>query len=120
MFKQLKEQRDWSDKNVAERGFTLIELLVVIAILGILAVVGILSFNGLTDNAHHAVNQTEKTQVQTAVDAYRAQNEGAIPPDTAALVPDELAQAPVCAWDINQSTGVVTLDATQPNPSCTK
>jgi prepilin-type N-terminal cleavage/methylation domain-containing protein len=84
MFKNLKRS-DWSDKSVAEQGFTLIELLVVIAILGILAVVGVLSFNGLTGGAHAAVNKTELTQVQSAVDAFQAANDGQAPTATLGL-----------------------------------
>jgi prepilin-type N-terminal cleavage/methylation domain-containing protein len=85
MFNNLKKKGDWRDKGVVEQGFTLIELLVVIAILGILAVVGVLSFNGLTDGAKTAVNKTELTQVQTAIDAFQAANDGQWPTGTLAL-----------------------------------
>jgi type IV pilus assembly protein PilA len=67
-------REDWSEKNVAQKGFTLIELLVVIAILGILAVVGVLAFGGLTDSAHTASAKTEFTQVETAAQAYLAED----------------------------------------------
>ena len=86
MFKNIRNRAEWSDKTVSQKGFTLIELLVVIAILGILAVVGVLSFGGLTGGAHTATAKTELTEVQTAVDAFRALSPtNAIPANVAAL-----------------------------------
>lgn len=101
-------REDWSEKNVAQKGFTLIELLVVIAILGILAVVGVLAFGGLTDSAKEATDKTELTQVQTAVDAYRAIND-AIPANTAALTAQlKDPGALECTYVISGTTGDVT------------
>ncbi len=57
-----------------QQGFTLIELLVVVTILGILAAIVTLSLVGLTTNANaNACNQEYKT-VQTALDAFMADN----------------------------------------------
>jgi type IV pilus assembly protein PilA len=72
MVKHIRNRAEWSDKTVSQKGFTLIELLVVIAILGILAVVGVLSFGGLTGGAKSATAKTERSEVQSAVDAYAA------------------------------------------------
>jgi prepilin-type N-terminal cleavage/methylation domain-containing protein len=68
----------WFNKNLrgrkGQQGFTLIELLVVVTILGILAAIVTLSLVGLTTNANaEACNQEYKT-VQTALDAFMADN----------------------------------------------
>ena len=67
-------QEHKEDKNLIEQGFTLIELLVVIAILGILAAVVVFSVNGITARGHAAACSTEVSTVQTALEAYNAQN----------------------------------------------
>jgi prepilin-type N-terminal cleavage/methylation domain-containing protein len=66
-------------------GFTLIELMIVIIILGILAGVVIFSVNGLANRGEVAACKTDLRSIQTAVEAYSAQNKGALP---AHLVPD--------------------------------
>src|SRR3982074_2595549 len=68
----------WYSRNLSGRkgqqGFTLIELLVVVTILGILAAIVTLSLVGLTTNASiQSCNQEYKT-VQSAIDAYMANN----------------------------------------------
>jgi len=68
----------WFNTNLrgrkGQQGFTLIELLVVVTILGILAAIVTLSLVGLTTNANaNACNQEYKT-VQTALDAFMADN----------------------------------------------
>ena len=68
----------WFNTNLrgrkGQQGFTLIELLVVVTILGILAAIVTLSLVGLTTNANvQACNQEYKT-VQTALDAFMADN----------------------------------------------
>ena len=124
MFNNIRNRADWSDKSVSEKGFTLIELLVVIAILGILAVVGVLSFGGLTGGAHTATSQTEKAEVQTAVDAYRAQNAGVIPASVAAMqtgANNELnAGTLLCTYTIDTTTGAVAFVTPAPTPDTNK
>ena len=61
-----------------QQGFTLIELLVVIAILAVLFGVTALALNGVGSNAGTAAMAGEKDVVQTAIDVYMAQNNGAI------------------------------------------
>src|SRR5260370_20011641 len=68
----------WMSKNLrgrkGQQGFTLIELLVVVTILGILAAIVTLSLVGLTSNASvQSCNQEYKT-VQSALDAFMANN----------------------------------------------
>jgi prepilin-type N-terminal cleavage/methylation domain-containing protein len=74
----------WLNKNMkgrkGQQGFTLIELLVVVTILGILAAIVTLSLVGLTTNASVQSCNSEYKTVQSALDAYMANNNlGALP-----------------------------------------
>ena len=69
-----------------DKGFTLVELLIVIVILGILATVTVFAVRGITDQGQtNACKATQKTY-QVAIEAYYAQNGGAVPPTGALLV----------------------------------
>ena len=57
-----------------EDGFTLIEVLVVISILGILAGIVVFSVAGLSNRGQADACKTDKATLQTAVQAYFAQN----------------------------------------------
>jgi prepilin-type N-terminal cleavage/methylation domain-containing protein len=57
-----------------QSGFTLIELLVVVTILGVLAAIVTLSLVGLTTNAQAKACEQEYKTVQSALDAYMANN----------------------------------------------
>jgi general secretion pathway protein G len=66
-------------KRVARRrggqsGFTLIELLVVIAVLAILAVIVIFNVLGVANRGSSSRCATDKSTIQTAVDAYYNDN----------------------------------------------
>lgn len=94
----MQEQKD--KKNLIEQGFTLIELLVVIAILGILAAVVVFSVNGIVDRGNKSACQTEVSTIQTAVEAYNAQNNAypaaaatATAADTVATLNSEIGKA---------------------------
>jgi len=130
VLKHIQARTEWEDKSALEQGFTLIELLVVIAILGILAVVGVLAFGGLTDSAKNSTARTEKTQIQTAVDGWRAKDAPVAkyvgPYNWAAgATPGELVTETVvkpgitlqCAYTADTS-GNVTFQATQTDPNC--
>jgi general secretion pathway protein G len=65
--------RVWEDRK-SDKGFTLTELLVVIAILGILAAVVVFAVGGITDTGGKSACSTEKQTLQTAEEAYYAQN----------------------------------------------
>lgn len=80
MLEQLRKARD------EESGFTLIELLIVIIILGILAAIVVFAVGGITDNGQKSACKADKKTLETAVEAYYAQN-GAYPADLAALEP---------------------------------
>lgn len=75
------------------RGFTLIELLIVIIILGVLAAVVVFSVRGITTNGEEAACKTEYRLVNTAIEAYYAEN-GNDPANLAALVPAFLKEVP--------------------------
>jgi prepilin-type N-terminal cleavage/methylation domain-containing protein len=62
------------EKHIEEGGFTLIELLIVVIILGILAAIVVFSVTGLTNNASARSCQATVKTVDTAAEAYYAQN----------------------------------------------
>ncbi|WP_405914028.1 prepilin-type N-terminal cleavage/methylation domain-containing protein [Streptomyces sp. NBC_00963] len=67
-------QRMRALNETAEAGFTLIELLVVIVILGILAAVVVFSVRGINDKGQGAACKTDQSTVQTAEEAFFANN----------------------------------------------
>jgi prepilin-type N-terminal cleavage/methylation domain-containing protein len=93
----------------ADGGFTLIELLIVIVVLGILAGIVVFGVQTVQDDAQEAACKADVRTVQTAVEAYRAQNEGNIPTMaqlTGAAEP-YLRSTPASV-QINATTGAVT------------
>ena len=71
-------------KRNDEGGFTLIELLIVIVILAILAAIVVFAVGTTTTNAKISACNADAKSVETAVEAYKAQN-GAYPANMAAL-----------------------------------
>ncbi|HZM84598.1 MAG TPA: prepilin-type N-terminal cleavage/methylation domain-containing protein [Candidatus Limnocylindrales bacterium] len=57
-----------------QNGFTLTELLIVVVILGVLAAIVVFAVAGITDRGVDAACDADKRTVQTAVEAYHAQN----------------------------------------------
>ena len=74
------------EKN-QDKGFTLVELLIVIVILGILATVTVFAVRGITDKGQENACAVEGRTLDTAIEAYYAQNQ-ADPPTVADLTPD--------------------------------
>jgi general secretion pathway protein G len=68
----MRKRTDMGDKNLLERGFTLVELLIVVTILGILAGVVVFAVGNFTTQAKSSACGTEKTTLETAVEAYRS------------------------------------------------
>ena len=59
-----------------DNGFTLIELLIVIVILGILSGIVVFAVGAFNDRGQVAACQSDKKNVEVAVEAYRAKNTG--------------------------------------------
>ena len=57
-----------------DKGFTLIELLIVIVILGILAAVTVFAVGGITKKGQENACDVEQRTVETAIQAYYAEN----------------------------------------------
>ncbi len=73
-----------SDKQ--DKGFTLVELLIVIVILGILATVTVFAVRGITDQGKASTCKADSKTLQTAYEAFTAQNVGSSIPFTGASV----------------------------------
>lgn len=74
-----------------DEGFTLIELLIVIVILGILATVVVFAVSGITNRGETSACAADKKTVETAAEAYYAQN-GSYPANAGAMVPTFLRE----------------------------
>ena len=85
------------------RGFTLIELLVVIVILGVLGAVVVFSVRGVTNDSQDAACDTEKRTLETAVEAYYAQN-GSYAADGDALVTANLIREAPSNYTVSGAT----------------
>ena len=59
-----------------DKGFTLVELLIVIVILGILSTVTVFAVRGITTTGRTNACATDKRVLETAAEAYLAQNGG--------------------------------------------
>lgn len=90
-------------------GFTLIELLIVIAILGILAGVVVYAVGGTTDTAKKQACKTGRQTVETAVEAFKADNNGTIPDDVDALVTGNFIKKNTGDFDIEDDGSVTVL-----------
>lgn len=93
-----------------DKGFTLIELLIVIIILGVLAGIVVFSVSGITDRGKTNACETTKKTIETAYEAYIAnQVTFARPTEWDDLYPEYVHSATQPAGvTITWGTGVVT------------
>lgn len=95
-----------------EAGFTLIELLIVIVILGVLAGIVVFSVQGIQDRGKTGACKADVATVQTAEEAYYAQNLANTSPPTYGTLPDlqaaNLIRSQPTDLTVNTGTGVVT------------
>jgi prepilin-type N-terminal cleavage/methylation domain-containing protein len=112
MRKLLKTVRKIYRRGLGEKGFTLIELLVVVGILAALAGVVTLSVGQFIGKGKTEACQTDQHNVQTAVVAFMADNNGTPPTDVTAVIDGGyLLDSPKGTYTINQTTGEVTQDS---------
>ncbi len=109
----MQSVRNTADRLAAKRrqdeGFTLIELLVVIVILGVLATVVVFSVGGITNRGDVAACQADRSTVEIAVEAFRAQSlTGVYPATEQAVVDAGLLRALSTKHDVTPNTGAVT------------
>ena len=78
------------EETKQDKGFTLVELLIVIVILGILATVTVFAVRGITDQGKSSTCKADKKTLETAVEAWYAQNGTAVDPVEAQLTPSFL------------------------------
>ncbi len=109
--------RVWEDRK-SEKGFTLTELLVVIAILGILAAVVVFAVGGLNSSSQKTSCQTDKSTLQTAIDAYYSTNNNTYPANQGALVTAKLLRQP-STWYDTSGGGTITVTAAGTQAGCT-
>jgi general secretion pathway protein G len=92
-----------------DKGFTLVELLIVIVILGILATVTVFAVRGITDQGKTSACQADKKTLETAVEAYFAQNgSSTITSGEAGLVSSGFLRSESSKFDVSTS-GVITV-----------
>jgi len=81
------------------KGFTIVELLIVIVVIGILAAITLVSFNGVTQRATKAANQSNAQSVIAAAESIRA-NSGVYPTPLVATGVGSYA-SPTMLWNLN-------------------
>ena len=96
-----------------QKGFTLIELLIVIVILGVLAAAIIPNLSKFIGRGNVGAANAELASVRTALAAYQADNDGAVPVTTTAAGEDALLEYMVGSSGIRgmytwTATGLIT------------
>ena len=94
------------EETKQDKGFTLVELLIVIVILGILATVTVFAVRGITDQGKSSTCKADKKTLETAVEAWYAQNGTTSNPTEAMLTPSFLHSLSP-NYDIDASGNVV-------------
>lgn len=89
-------------------GFTLIELLMVIIILGILATIVVFSVRGITNKAEKNACLTERSTVETAVEARYAEKGAPYVPVATLVTEGRLHSTPTNTFTVDAATGAVS------------
>jgi prepilin-type N-terminal cleavage/methylation domain-containing protein len=98
------------EETKQDKGFTLVELLIVIVILGILATVTVFAVTGITNKGKTSACQADATTIQTAEEAYSANN-GNYTNSQASLVSAGLLHAVSTKYSIALVAGTTTTAA---------
>jgi general secretion pathway protein G len=111
-------------KNKQDKGFTLVELLIVIVILGILATVTVFAVRGITNRGQENACDVEKRSLDTAIEAFYADNQqtdplgftvasagGAATADDV-LVPGYIRDDPSARWTFVPGTATAAASVT--------
>lgn len=101
-----------------DKGFTLVELLIVIVILGILATVTVFAVRGITDQGQASACSADQKTLETAVEAWYAQNGTTADPTEAGLVTDGFLRSQSTTFNIGAGGTVTaeTVDAPTATP----
>jgi general secretion pathway protein G len=96
-----------------EAGFTLVELLIVVIVLGILAAVTVFGLSGATSKSAKAACKADVHTVETAIESFRSNSDGAWPANQGALTtPGGAAggNAYIRTWPANPGHYTLTMD----------
>ncbi len=96
-----------------DKGFTLVELLIVIVILGILATVTVFAVRGITDQGKTSACEADQKTLETAVEAYFAQNGSSTitAPAETTLVSQGFLRSESGKFDVTTSGALTAVDA---------